>query len=207
MTGGDNILFNPKFKNSFSDTFRGFCWFVTNELPKFGGDHVYNRFVLIACNNVIPPEQRDPMLSEKMYAERDAILNICMHAARDFLKNGRTFDLPENLAAELEAYKQENSPVRRFLAECCTIRQSGSYRDGITCRRLRVYYNEWAADNGDGFTVSPADFKQEVARFVNVPANQVVRIYNGNRFFPITLNDTAKIEFSNVPTNTLASGY
>lgn len=209
LTGGDNILFNPKFKNAFTDTYKGFCWFVTNELPKFGGDqgdHVYNRFVLIACNNVIPPEQRDPMLSEKMYAEREAILNICMHAARDFLKNGRIFDMPENLAAELEAYKQANSPARRFFAECCTIRQNG-YRDGITCKKLRVYYNEWAADNGDGFTLSPADFKQEVARFANVPVNKVVHLYNGNRFFPITLNDAAKIEFSNVPANTLVSGY
>ena len=56
------------------------------------------------------------MLSEKMYAEREAILNICMHAARDFLKNGRIFDMPEKLAAELEAYKQANSPARRFFA-------------------------------------------------------------------------------------------
>ena len=36
---------------------RFFLWFCTNEMPNFGGDKgkwVYDRMIIVKCNNVIP---------------------------------------------------------------------------------------------------------------------------------------------------------
>ena len=41
-----------------------------NRLPKFGGDDgkwVYDRIMVVDCPNVIPKEQQDKQLLEKMY--------------------------------------------------------------------------------------------------------------------------------------------
>ena len=48
-----------------------------NKLPRFGGDDgswVYDRILVVKCDNVIPAEKQDKQLLDKMYAERDGII-------------------------------------------------------------------------------------------------------------------------------------
>lgn len=197
ISGGDPMDFNPKFKNAFTDTYKGFCWFAMNELPKFGGDHgdhVYNRMVLIPCNNVIPADKRDPLLLSKMYAEREAILCLCMDAAQTFMKNNQKFQLPNDTAKELEAYKQENSPVRQFFVECCEFRTN--CRDGITTSTLLRIFNVWTDEHGDGYHFKPTTFLKELELYTGLKKKDLKRKYNGNYYYPLTLTQEIKNQYS-----------
>lgn len=192
-SGGDPLQFEQKNRDPFTDTYKGFMWFAMNELPKFGGDHgdhVYKRIVPIYCGNVIPEQEKDPMLVEKLYSEREAILCLCMEAARTVLQNGHKFDLPNDTAAELEQYKQENSCVRQFFVECCVYRDS--CKDGIGTSELNQAFNNWVVAEGDGYKLTPQQFKLEVANYLAVPAKQVRRKYHGKWFYPLTLQEPAK---------------
>jgi len=77
ITGGDNIFMEDKGKSGFSGRFNGVLWFGMNELPKFGGDRgewVYNRIIPFVCSNVIPENEQDKEITDKMYAERETII-------------------------------------------------------------------------------------------------------------------------------------
>ena len=70
LTGGDSLFAEYKGKDGFSFRYDGFLWFNANALPHFRGDrgeHVYSRFAIIECNNVIPPEERDSKLLDKLF--------------------------------------------------------------------------------------------------------------------------------------------
>lgn len=193
VSGGDPLQFEQKNRDPFTDTYKGFLWFAMNELPKFGGDHgdhVYKRIVPIYCGNVIPEQEKDPMLVEKLYSEREAILCLCMDAARAVLQHGHKFDLPDDTAKELEQYKQENSCVRQFFVECCVFRDS--YKDGVTTTKLLNAFNNWTYGNGDGFQYSAFAFRKEVELYTGLPKEQVRHKYCGDWYYPLTLNDSGK---------------
>ena len=42
------------------------------------GKHVYDRFLIVSCDNVIPPEERDPELLEKLLAEKEIIVSVAI---------------------------------------------------------------------------------------------------------------------------------
>lgn len=191
ISGGDPLQFEQKNRDPFTDTYKGFLWFAMNELPKFGGDHgehVYQRIVPIYCGNVIPEQAKDPMLVEKLYAEREAILCLCMDAARTVLQNGHKFDLPSSTASELEKYKQENSCARQFFVECCVFRDN--CKDGVTTTRLLNAFNNWTRENGDGFQYSAFAFRKEVELYTE--KKDVRHKYNGDWYYPLTLTADAK---------------
>lgn len=192
-SGGDPLQFEQKNHDPFTDTYKGFLWFAMNELPKFGGDHgdhVYKRIVPIYCGKVIPEQEKDPMLVEKLYSEREAILCLCMDAARTVLKNGHKFDLPDGTAAELEQYKQENSCVRQFFVECCVFRDN--CKDGVTTTRLLNAFNNWTRENGDGFQYTAAAFRKEIQLYTGLPKEQIRHKYCGEWYYPLTLNAEGK---------------
>ncbi len=162
-------------------------------MPKFGGDHgdhVYKRIVPIYCDNVISEQEKDTMLVEKLYNEREAILCLCMNAARTVLQNGHRLDLPNDTSAELEQYKQENSCVRQFFVECCVPRDS--CKDEITTTRLLNAFNNWTREYGDGFQYSAVNFRKEVELYTRLPKEQVRKKYHGDWYYPLTLSDDAK---------------
>jgi len=69
LTGGDNIQAEHKGQDSFSFRYKGLLWFLANQLPLFGGDkgnHVYERWILIPCNNPVPPERQIKDLQDRM---------------------------------------------------------------------------------------------------------------------------------------------
>ncbi|WP_405277069.1 phage/plasmid primase, P4 family, partial [Methanobrevibacter sp.] len=89
-TGGDPIFVEFKGENGFTYRYRGILWFCANQLPKFSGDDgewVYDRIAPLFCNNVIPPEKRDKLLLEKMYAEREGIIYKFVMALKMVIAN------------------------------------------------------------------------------------------------------------------------
>ena len=77
ITGGDSLFAEFKGQQGFEYTYNGVLWFCMNRLPKFGGDDgqwVYDRIMVVRCPNVIPKDQQDKKLLDKLYAERDGIV-------------------------------------------------------------------------------------------------------------------------------------
>lgn len=108
MTGGDSLFAEFKGQQAFEFTFNGLLWFCMNRLPKFGGDDgkwVYDRIMVVECPNVIPKEQQDKQLLDKMYSERDGIVRKAVRALQNVIANGYRFTEPDSIS---EARKKEH---------------------------------------------------------------------------------------------------
>lgn len=145
LTGGDKIEIEFKNKDSFTFTYKGFLWFNCNKLPKFGGDTgkwVYDRIMPVYCNNVIPPEERDPELFSKMWKEKNAILKKALDALQIVIKNNYKFVEPSNMIENRTEYEIENNTFLSFLEECCALKP-----DVMASFRLRRSDFKKAYDN------------------------------------------------------------
>ena len=63
LTGGDTLSVERKGIDSFTIKYRGALMYACNELPVITGDlgkHVFDRFMIIPCNNPIPKEKQNP---------------------------------------------------------------------------------------------------------------------------------------------------
>lgn len=202
ITGGDGIPIQMKHGDFYTIKFNGLMWNCGNELPRFGGDkgpHVYERFVIVRCDNVIPEEKQDKQLLEKMYAEREAIVVLAVGAVRKVIANGYRYDIPECCEANNLAYQLENSAVRTFYEECCCERPSGKITDSCTTAKLHKVFNEWCKDNNNGHTFSARDFRKEIADFLaNGDIKSIEKKSNGNYYYPFTLTIEAKELYSRV---------
>ena len=121
ITGGDSLYAEFKGQQAFEFTYNGLLWFCMNRLPKFGGDDgqwVYNRIMVVRCPNVIPKEQQDKRLLDKLYAERGGIVYKAIRALQTVIRNGYRFSEPESVTAARERYMSENSTVVSFFDEC-----------------------------------------------------------------------------------------
>lgn len=121
VTGGDTIDIEIKCKPKFDYKYTGFLLFCCNKVPLFGGDKgdwVYDRMIILPCNNIIPEDKRDPKLVEKLYSERDAFFNKAIRAFAEVVANGYRFDIPSISKSSKEALRRRNDNAIVFADEC-----------------------------------------------------------------------------------------
>jgi P4 family phage/plasmid primase-like protien len=198
LTGGDSVRGEFKGGNIFSFVYHGLLWFCTNQLPRFGGDkgeHVYNRFIILNVNHVIPPERRDSMLADKMFAEREAIVNLCITAVKKFIENGYKFDIPEISDKAIEEYKIENSPVRQFFNECCVMRPNLNIppNDRCKCSNVHAAFKNWYTDNVGKRPPSTQEFRREIMNCEGwrCKGEFIKKTHGGIDYYIFTLNRQA----------------
>ncbi len=146
LTGDDSINMELKYQNAFTTKFNGFIWFNCNELPSFGGDrgkHVYERFLILSCDNVIPKEKRDPNLLEKLYDEREVFVSVAVKALQDLRANDYKITESEKTIQNRLKYEIQNDSLALFLKECCEI---GVDRTPVP--HFKYNYKRWCAENG-----------------------------------------------------------
>lgn len=163
LTGGDDIDFEQKGKDPITNKYNGMLLFCCNDLPKFGGDkgdNVYERMIIIPCNNIIPPEKRDNGLIDKMYTERESIVNKAVQALKEFITNGFKFDIPTVCEKEIRKYKIDNDNVMQFLDECTMLRkaQYTNYKDNCTTANMYKAYEHWIKENGERYKATKSEF-------------------------------------------------
>lgn len=145
LTGGDDIYANIKYKPQFSFKYNGFLWFNCNDLPLFGGDngeHVYERFMVVTCNNVIPKEKRDSFLLKKLLSEKDIVASVCVKHFRLAIKRGYKFTESEAMEIDRDLYRIQNNNLLTFIKENCTV---GIGR--TTRAEFNVRYSNWCHVN------------------------------------------------------------
>jgi putative DNA primase/helicase len=122
LTGGDTLLGERKGKDIFSFVYDGYILCNANQLPYFRGDRgdwVYERFLIVECNNVIPKKQQDRRLLEKMLLEKDVIASVAINYFREAVKRGYVFTEAEGMERLRNEYSKNNNSLLSFVNECC----------------------------------------------------------------------------------------
>ena len=121
VANDEPVAIDPKYLAPF--TYVPFCKHIiaTNTLPAIN-DHTratYNRLLLIKFNQVIPPEERDPSLKDKLLTELPGILAWAIEGAERLIqKRGEFTEIAES-EEEITEYREQQNPVFSFIAERC----------------------------------------------------------------------------------------
>jgi phage/plasmid-associated DNA primase len=196
LTGGDTISIEFKNCEPFDYVFKGLMLFGMNSLPRFGGDkgvHVYNRMLIIKCSNVISKNQQDPHLIEKLYAEREGIIQNCVVALKDVIQNNYQFHIPPECEVNLDEYKTENSSVVEFWNECiepCDVNESHINKSSQVYRCYKI----WALENGMRYTADSKEFANEISQYLNLKWKWEIisKLRDGNYLSNFKLNEQGR---------------
>ena len=173
LTGGDTVQVEFKNQPLFSYRYNGFMLFCANRLPKFGGDkgsQVYDRFVVMECNNIIPEEKRNKKLLDCLYEEREGIVYKAVTAFRATITEGYNFTIPEHCRKQTAKFKRENSLAITFVEECCLMWNQADVKPEDKqnlCSKIHRVFNQWCKDNNRRNEYSPQDFRKEIADYYN----------------------------------------
>jgi len=198
-TGGDPQKLEAKGKNEFTYKYRGLLLFGCNDLPFFGGDNgkwVYDRMLIIRCGPPVTDQERDPKIIDKLKAELEAIVSISVRALKNTMK---AYKFTESQASrqELSEYRDENDPVKRFLNECCILREENTVlRDGITQQRFYEIYLEWYRKNGNRSAPTVQQFRRSLTQATDVYNIKDLEKKSGNnRYYIYTVTEEARKQY------------
>lgn len=82
---------------------------------------MYERIMPVFCKNVIPKDQQDPLLFEKMLKEKNTILNMAIQELQKLVANNYKFVEPSRMEDLRLEYETENNTLLDFIKECCYI--------------------------------------------------------------------------------------
>lgn len=199
ITGGDPIQIEFKGMNTFTTVHRGYLLFASNDLPRWGGnttDAAYERMLVIECNNVIPPEKRDPYLVQKMLAERQAIVYLAFQALLGAVQRGFKFTQPDMLGDTVRQLRRNNCPSIDFFESCCIEHENAEHGDIKHCMlrsSMHDAFQKWCKNNApSAYIPSARDFYKDILRYKK--RDTLLRVYQGRRYYTFTLTPDAKAE-------------
>ena len=149
LTGGDTLSVERKGIDSFTIKYRGALMYACNELPVITGDlgkHVFDRFMIIPCNNPIPKEKQNPRILEQLLLDKEYIFNWSMEGLRRLLNNGLKFSYSEQSEASKEMYSLKRDSVRSFINEFYDL--TDNTRNRVKLKDLYLRYEVYCAENG-----------------------------------------------------------
>lgn len=121
LTGGDPIKARRMHKDFVEFDPSHLVMMVTNHLPKVRGDDpaTFARLRVIPFDVVVPEQEQDKHLDEKLQAEADAVLAWCLAGWHDYRRRGEELDAPEAVRTRTEEYRVESDVLYRFISEQC----------------------------------------------------------------------------------------
>lgn len=179
LTGGDYVNLEAKYQNSFTTKFNGLMWFNCNDLPAFSGDkgsHVYERFIILSCDNVIPTEQRDPELLDKLKAESDILVSVAIKFLMRAKDNGCKFTESERTISNRRKYETENDSLSLFIENCCVLEEG---RTSVS--EFKRLYRQWCKENS-----FQAERPNSISKVLSQKYN--IDIHKSNtQYYPLTV--------------------
>ncbi|OHU65874.1 phage/plasmid primase, P4 family [Mycobacteroides chelonae] len=149
LTGGDTIKARHMHRDLVEFTPSHTAFLVTNHLPKVSGDDpaVWRRLRVVPFDVVIPAEDRDPHLDEKLQAEADTVLAWAIAGWNAYRDNGDKLAEPAQVLAATGEYQRDSDAVARFIDEECV---TSSPVQKATTRELFAAWERWrTADGGE----------------------------------------------------------
>jgi len=144
LTGGDKIKARRMRQDFVEFTPSHTVALITNHLPKVSGDDpaLWSRLRVVPFDVVIPEEEQDPHLGQRLTDEADAILTWAIDGWAAYQVGGLAE--PEAVREATSAYKADSDAVGRFLADC-TIKNPHMW---VSAGDLHDAWSAWAADDG-----------------------------------------------------------
>lgn len=177
LTGSDSISARFMARDFFTFTPSHTFLLVANHKPMatVGGLGFWRRVRLLPFHHVVPEQDRDPHLPDKLRAEWPAILAWIIRGAADYNQGGmRT---PAGITAATEDYARDEDSMERFIADSCHL-SPGSDLVRIRTSKLRAAYEQACREVGDE-PVTARRFTQELRDRFGVGTAKS----NGARFF------------------------
>jgi len=142
LTGGDPITTRFLHKEFFTYYPQFKLWMSSNYKPAIHGLDwgIWRRVKMIPFEVIIPDEERDEQLTDKLKGELPGILNWALKGLADWLKFGMMY--PDKVNAATQQYRESQDIVGRFLRAKCFLEPNMSTR--VT--GLYLSYKNWAAD-------------------------------------------------------------
>lgn len=189
LTGGDEISAEFKGKDAFTFKYRGFLGFNANDLPFFRGDrgtHVYERFNIVRCNNVIPYNERDPHLLDKMLKEKDSIASTAIIFLKDAIDRGYKFTESETMKIERKQYEIHNNSLLCFVNDCCIL----SNRKITKRSDFNRVYKVWCKEN----SIKPERDREIGTQLQEKYGISAKKTY-GQYYYPLEINEDIYNEY------------
>ena len=145
LTGEDTVAARFLYRESFEFEPRFKLWLRGNHKPTVQGSEegIWRRIAIIPFDRVIPVEQRDPNLGEKLSAEMPGILRWAVEGFAAWKAGG--LKAPPIVTAAVRDYREESDETQSFLDECCDVGQ-GDYQARSSA--LANSYTYWASQGG-----------------------------------------------------------
>lgn len=142
----DSLEINPKMKDPYEmdSKSKPKLWFAVNDKPTVGMDSaVFRRTLFLNFKSEIKDDEKIRGLSKRFDDEKPGILNKALTALKELIKNGR-FTKSETMLEDLETYKDEVSPLRRYAKDCLSLDKDSM----IPKKYLYAHYKEYASEKG-----------------------------------------------------------
>lgn len=143
----DSLEINPKMRDPYEmdSKSKPKLWFAVNDKPTTGVDAAFFRRNLFLNFNIqIGDDEKIRGLSKRFDDEKSGILNKSLKALNVLIKNGR-FTKSDNMIKDLEAYKDEVSPLRRYVKDCLEL----DAENMIPKQYLYQHYKEYSEEKGN----------------------------------------------------------
>jgi P4 family phage/plasmid primase-like protien len=119
ITGGGITSAEHKYLPSFNFIYKGVFIMAANDLPQIyddNGEHLYQRFMIMPCNNVVPKEKRDSSLLDKLIKEKDGIVLWALEGLQRLIGNEFRFTHSKMAADALEEFRSGNDSFYKFIS-------------------------------------------------------------------------------------------
>lgn len=178
----------------------GCCGFVVTNFQNFGGDRgswVYDRIIIVRCDNVIPEEKQDKNLIEHLLEEKEYIVSLAINGLKQVIDNGYKYTIPDSCKLLNKEYQVENHSFLAFMKECVIDRPNpDKIEDHCTTARLYKIYEAWCKDNNNGYKES----RQEVKKILKEMGKGETKKTNGgyDYYKAITLSQETKKDYEQI---------
>ena len=122
VTGGDRIDLERKGSQPFCGIITTKLLFAGNTLPTFvkvdGSDALTERMHILRFEYGVAEEERDNGLEDRLWEERDSIVQYALQALAQFVRRNKTFIPLQDEQELLVTLKQVSNPIDYFMESC-----------------------------------------------------------------------------------------
>lgn len=153
LTGGDVIRARRMRQDFIEFTPSHTPILVTNHLPAVSGDDpaIWRRLRVVPFDVVIPPQNRDAKLPERLRLAADEILSWAIEGWREYQRTG--LSEPEAVLKATNEYRSDSDAVGRFIEDKCV---TSSPVLKATTSQLFEAWQQWRARDGASEMTSKA---------------------------------------------------
>lgn len=159
LVGGDPIEANYMHKNPITFDPSHTLIMLTNHLPRVSGDDpaVWRRILVVPFDVVIPEDERDGDLPDRLRLASSDVLAWALEGWRDYQEHG--LNPPQAVQVRTKAYQDASDALGRFLDECVIENPNGTER----AREAFAAWTKWCLSNGEA-PASEVEFSDSMGK-------------------------------------------